>query len=94
MWWDSLPTPTLGWTDSLPTPTLGWTDPTPTLGWTDPTPTLGWTDSLPTLGWTDFFAFDLTEDGTYPKVRHDFRSPNSNFLHARQSFNFKKFQGA
>ena len=75
---------------------VGFATHTHTLGWSDslPTPTLGWTDPTPTLGWTDFFAFDLTEDGTYPKVRHDFRSPNSNFLHARQSFNFKKFQGA
>ena len=43
--------------------------------------------------------FGLTEDGTKPKVRHDFRSPNPNFLllrsrrllaHARQSLHFQK----
>ena len=30
------------------------------------------------LGLSDFFVVDRTEDGTLPKVRHDFRSPNPN----------------
>ena len=36
------------------------------------------------LGLSDFFVVDRTEDGTLPKVRHDFRSPNPNFRHTRK----------
>ena len=46
------------------------------------------------LGWSVDFFFDQTEHVNYPKVRHDFKSPNPKFrsapVHACQSFNFQK----
>ena len=46
----------------------------------------------PILGWSDFYFFDRTEDGTLPKVRYNFISPNLNFRHVctQQSFYFQK----
>ena len=47
------------------------------------------------LGWSDFYFFDRTEDGTLPKKRYDFISPNPKFWlsRARQSFHFQKIAG-
>ena len=51
------------------------------------------------VGWSDFFYFGMTEDGTEPMVRHDFRSLNPNFWRTvwrprAKVLIFKKFQGA